>query len=263
LTKSSILTNISIFDENLDLWHAKFINGSFGRLCTKISIFDEIFGFNKITIFDEKFNFDQYFEWQVFSDKSSRTAISNLSDYIISRQKKCALIRSGLSSILELYFCRLSDNYLVYLFLFFGLSLTLICVKIFFRFFVAKFEFWSSNFSSSNIVVCDRIFFCLFFPRFRISDENFNLLQSYRFLRKISTFGGNFSFLWWKKFQFLTKISGYALVRPFLYFDRSTSTSLLRTLYFDILSNLYFLLVEKNRSKYSFGRSKVVTKRSK
>ena len=36
---------------------------------------------------------------------------------------------------------------------------------------------------------------------------------------------------------------GHALVRPFLYFD--------------LLSNLDFLLVKKYRSKYSFGRSKV------
>ena len=36
-----------------------------------------------------------------------------------------------------------------------------------------------------------------------------------------------------------------------------TSNSLLRPLYFDILSNLDFLLVEKYNSKYSFRRSKV------
>jgi len=36
-----------------------------------------------------------------------------------------------------------------------------------------------------------------------------------------------------------------------------TSTSLLRLAYFDLLSNLDFLLVETYRSKYSFGRSKV------
>ena len=55
----------------------------------------------------------------------------------------------------------------------------------------------------------------------------------------------------------------YTLVRPFLYFDRSTSTSLLRPLYFDLLSNLEFLLVEKYGSKYSFGRNKVWPKKSK
>ena len=37
----------------------------------------------------------------------------------------------------------------------------------------------------------------------------------------------------------------------------SSTFSVLRPLYFDLLSNLDFLLVEKHRSKYSFGRSKV------
>ena len=37
----------------------------------------------------------------------------------------------------------------------------------------------------------------------------------------------------------------------------STTFSVLRPLYFDLLSNLDFLLVEKHRSKYRFGRSKV------
>jgi len=47
-------------------------------------------------------------------------------------------------------------------------------------------------------------------------------------------------------------------LRPFLYFELFTSTfSVLRTLYFDLLPNLDFLLVEKHRSKYSFRRSKV------
>ena len=36
-----------------------------------------------------------------------------------------------------------------------------------------------------------------------------------------------------------------------------TSTALLRLAYFDILSNLDFVLVEKYRSKYSLGQSKV------
>jgi len=43
----------------------------------------------------------------------------------------------------------------------------------------------------------------------------------------------------------------FSYLRPFLYFDRSTSRS------FDLLSNLDFLLVETYSSKYSFGRSKV------
>ena len=42
-----------------------------------------------------------------------------------------------------------------------------------------------------------------------------------------------------------------------------TSTALLRLAYFDIFPNLDFLLVEKHRSTYSFGRSKVWPKRSK
>jgi len=50
--------------------------------------------------------------------------------------------------------------------------------------------------------------------------------------------------------------STFSVLRP-LYFDRFTSTRLLRPLYFDFLSELDFLLVEKHRSKYSFGRSKV------
>ena len=41
-----------------------------------------------------------------------------------------------------------------------------------------------------------------------------------------------------------------------MYFDRSTSTSLRRPLYFSLLSNLGILLVEY-MSKYSLGRSKV------
>ena len=84
----------------------------------------------------------------------------------------------------------------------------------------------------------------------------------------------------------INNLLGYALVRPFLYFDhfhifdffctstallrplyfvrfasqsRSfhslTSTFVLRPLYFDLLSNLDLLLVEKHRSKYSFGQS--------
>jgi len=48
-----------------------------------------------------------------------------------------------------------------------------------------------------------------------------------------------------------------ALLRP-LYSDLVTSTRLLRLLYFDFLSNLDFLLVEPYRSKYSFGRIKVL-----
>ena len=36
-----------------------------------------------------------------------------------------------------------------------------------------------------------------------------------------------------------------------------TSTALIRLPYFDIFANLCFLLVEKDMSKYSFGRSKV------
>ena len=56
--------------------------------------------------------------------------------------------------------------------------------------------------------------------------------------------------------------STFSLFRPFsyrrfLYFDLSTSPVLLRLAYFDLLSNLGFLLVETYRSKYSFGRSKV------
>ena len=56
--------------------------------------------------------------------------------------------------------------------------------------------------------------------------------------------------------------STFSLFRPFsyrrfLYFDLSTSSVLLRFAYFDLLSNLGFLLVETYRSKYSFGRSKV------
>ena len=50
-----------------------------------------------------------------------------------------------------------------------------------------------------------------------------------------------------------------ASVRPFLYFHIFTSARLLRALYFHILSNLDFLLVEK----YSFGRSKFWPKKSK
>ena len=63
----------------------------------------------------------------------------------------------------------------------------------------------------------------------------------------------------------------FSYIRPFLYFDRSTSTflvrlayfdlfisaRLLRLLHFDLLSNLDLLLVEKHGSKYSLGRSKV------
>ena len=41
-------------------------------------------------------------------------------------------------------------------------------------------------------------------------------------------------------------------------FGVSSTFSVLRPLYFDILSNLDFLLVEKHRSKYSFGRSKEI-----
>jgi len=48
-----------------------------------------------------------------------------------------------------------------------------------------------------------------------------------------------------------------------LYSELCTSTRLLRPLYFEFLSNLDFLLVEKHMSKYSFGRNKVVTKKSK
>ena len=62
--------------------------------------------------------------------------------------------------------------------------------------------------------------------------------------------------------------STFSVLRP-LYFRRFTSTSVLRTMYFqlctsnsvlrlayfDLLSNLDFLL--EDRSKYSFGRSKV------
>ena len=51
--------------------------------------------------------------------------------------------------------------------------------------------------------------------------------------------------------------SAFSVLRP-LYVDSRTSTSVLRP-----LSNLDFLLVEKHRSEYSFGRSKVCSKRSK
>ena len=56
--------------------------------------------------------------------------------------------------------------------------------------------------------------------------------------------------------------STFSALRP-LYFDLSTSSALLRLVYFDLLSNMGFLLVEKHRSKYSFGQSKVWPKRSK
>ena len=50
----------------------------------------------------------------------------------------------------------------------------------------------------------------------------------------------------------------FSYLRPFLYFDLFTSTRALRLAYFDLLSNLDLLLVEKYRSKYSFRRSKAV-----
>jgi len=40
----------------------------------------------------------------------------------------------------------------------------------------------------------------------------------------------------------------FSYLRPFLYFVRFTSTRVLRTLYFHLLSNMDFLLVEKHRS---------------
>jgi len=64
------------------------------------------------------------------------------------------------------------------------------------------------------------------------------------------------------KSEIISRISStFSVLRPFsyirpLYFELFTSTRLLRSLYFDLLSNLDFLLVEKHRSKYSFGRSK-------
>ena len=54
----------------------------------------------------------------------------------------------------------------------------------------------------------------------------------------------------------------FSYLRPVLYFDRSTSTFLLRPIYFDSLTWTSVLRhfvksgVEKYRSKYSFGRSK-------
>ena len=41
----------------------------------------------------------------------------------------------------------------------------------------------------------------------------------------------------------------FSYLRPFLYYYRPTSTALLRLAYFDFLSNLDFLLVEKYSSK--------------
>jgi len=86
----------------------------------------------------------------------------------------------------------------------------------------------------------------------------------YNFLEKFSSevFGTNF---------------GYALVRPFLYFDHfhifdlfCTSTRLLRPLYFDLLSNMGYWSRSTGRNtvlvEVKFGqkgRSKVVTKKSK
>ena len=56
---------------------------------------------------------------------------------------------------------------------------------------------------------------------------------------------------------------GYALVRPFLYFDRFTSTRVLQTLYFDSLTSTSVLLPFCPIWTYSFGRSKVWPKMSK
>ena len=49
-------------------------------------------------------------------------------------------------------------------------------------------------------------------------------------------------------------------LRPFIYFGLFTWTSLFQIAYFDLFSNLDFLLVEKYKLKYSFGRSKVQVK---
>ena len=51
--------------------------------------------------------------------------------------------------------------------------------------------------------------------------------------------------------------STFSVLRP-LYFELFILTRLLRPLYFEFFSNLDFLLVEKYRSKYSFGWSKVL-----
>ena len=68
--------------------------------------------------------------------------------------------------------------------------------------------------------------------------------------------------LYWGLFSTSTgrdrvRISSFLYFDHFPFFDRSTSTFLLRTLYFDFFTNLDFLLVDKHRLKYSFGRSKV------
>ena len=60
---------------------------------------------------------------------------------------------------------------------------------------------------------------------------------------------------------------GYVSVRTFPYFDRSSSTCLLPTLYFNLYTSTIcqikknYLLVKKYRSKYSFDRSNVWPKK--
>jgi len=65
-------------------------------------------------------------------------------------------------------------------------------------------------------------------------------------------------YIWFLKKHFCQQKIGCASVRPFSVLRPFISTALLRPLYFDLLWNPDFLLVEKYRPKYSFGRSNLL-----
>jgi len=98
----------------------------------------------------------------------------------------------------------------------------------------------------------------------RISSFNNNYKMGQKYSNKLkfrvgisSTFSVLRPLSYPRSFLYIDLFTSPSLLRCF-YFKLFTSASLLRPLYFDILSNLDFLLVEKHRSKYSFGRSKVL-----